>query len=431
VLASCQNGSVIFTNGDNDTFPLWCMQEVPSDVTKEACAEERALPGYPKIEQPATMEPIQYGFRAQIAPRWGVGVANLSLLNTDWYCLQLKRWGAPLSLTEDQIHQLANGGLSSSDQTRHFNLGQIMIRDMVATNTGIHLKWPDEYAITAAQYQARVFRNYQGQMPIYFATTVAPEYLQAVDGHLVQQGLAKLVVQDPQAYGGEMDGKTTFDLVRNKMKFNSTFDPHVAKDENTRGMLINYAVTFLDLAQYAAQVNDTADGIKVCDYALRLGMDPDKREQMMDLVSHTLAKFGQNERAQAVLDSANLLLGRDATKDPAAQFQTMWTQALILRNEGKLAQSESMYRALVRYQPEIYWELYDLYRLGFKDNDKAAATLETWYHSVSQNWDNLQRVTSAMVSQLNDKARANLMLDTWLKHNPRDTQRVRAIQSAL
>jgi hypothetical protein len=36
-----------------------------------------------------------------------------------------------------------------------------------------------------------------------------------------------------------------------------------------------------------------------------------------------------------------------------------------------------------------------------------------------------------MVTQLNDKARANLMLDTWLKHNPRDTQRVRAIRSGL
>jgi tetratricopeptide (TPR) repeat protein len=433
VLVSCQNGSVIFTNGDNDTFPLWCMQEVPSDVTKEACVEERALPGYPKTKQPVTMEPIQYGFRAQIAPKWGAAVANLSLLNTDWYCLQLKRWGAPLSLTDDQIHQLANGGLSSPDNARHFNLGQIMIRDMVATSTGIHLKWPDEYTITPAQYQARVFRNYQGQMPIYFATTVGEDNLQDVDGHLVQQGLARLVVQDPQAYGGDLDGKTSFDLVLNKMKFNGTFDPHVAKDENTRDMLITYAVTFLDLAQYAVQVNDTADGIKVCDYALKLGMEPGHRGDMMYLASHLLAKFGQNDRAQAVLDSANALLGKDPARDPEARFQAMWTNALVFRNEGKYAAAESIYRTLVSANgaQDLYWELYDLYRTGEKDNDKAAATLEAWYHSVPQNWDNLQRVLGAMVNQLDDKVLANQMLDTWLRRNPRDTQRVRAMRSAL
>ena len=346
MLASCPGEhAVIFTNGDNDTFPLWFMQVVPSRVA-----------GYD--------------------PNFGknVRVGILSLMNTSWYCKQLKRWGAPISFTEAEIDKLPRGFAGKNN--RVFLLEDIMIRDMVATAGGVKLKWPDDYASTSEEYIAKVFTpGYHPRTPVYFATTVSPRSLQDVKPYLRLEGLAYRVV--PESGAEQVDAPRTRYLIDSVYSMKSIFDRRVQKDENTRGLLITYAATFMGLASEYRKQNRPLDAEEVLSLATRLELDKDRRMTVLYHYSSFALENGHFDRALAALDTIRAL----GFKQPEFALR----RGVAYEGKGDLAQAEAAYLEAVAGDPsrgDLVQALVRLYLDKLRDTARGKAELEQWLRRV-------------------------------------------------
>lgn len=230
LLNSCEKDAIMFTNGDNDTFPLWFLQEVE-------------------------------GVRKDIR------IVNLSLLNTDWYILQLKhQMNVPVTLEDNQIKwtvaiKLPNGQTLDRPAEPYF--------DPVRNLTHYLTYFPDPATGRTVRVQdlmiEHIVRTNNWKFPIYFSATVSSGNRVGLDRHLLIQGYAYKLVSEEGA--NQLDTSITYRKIMpepgGEGKYRGLADENVYKDENTVGLLINYPEKMIELAGFYQQVGDTAKTIQI------------------------------------------------------------------------------------------------------------------------------------------------------------------------
>ncbi len=228
ILQTCEPNAVVFTNGDNDTFPLWFLQYV-------------------------------YNIRPDIR------VVNLSLLNTPWYIKQLKNQEpkVPISLTNEQIDQL-EGLIPWEKRTIKLPVSR-SVQEKMMDDLGErkHLVLQEEQQTTEISFEVKptvfgqalrvqdymilnILHANQWRKPVYFAVTVSNENQLNLQKYFRMDGLDfKLVPYDGQHISTSALEKNLFEV----FKYRGLNDPDVYLNDNIVGLLQNYRAAFLRLAR--------------------------------------------------------------------------------------------------------------------------------------------------------------------------------------
>lgn len=172
ILQSTAKDAILFTNGDNDTFPLWYLQSL----------------GY----------------------RTDVRVVNLNLLNTSWYVKQMKNdapFGSskvPISLNDEQINNISPISWSDS-KTVSVSVPEEAYPDSLKNKSDLPDKLTWKIPYTTKNHDSKgirvqdvilydIIKTNNWQRPIYFSTFVSEDNYIGLDEYLVTEGLTKRLV---------------------------------------------------------------------------------------------------------------------------------------------------------------------------------------------------------------------------------------------
>jgi hypothetical protein len=243
LLQSVEPNAVLFTNGDNDTFPLWFLQNVDG-------------------------------------VRRDVRVACLSLVNTPWYVKQLKNtspFGAlkiRMSMTDEEIDQLSLQRWEPTEMSIDVPKSVIdkwHIADSATVKDG-KIKWTmqntgqsgDVKFIRAQDLVALdIIMQAKWERPIYFAVTCSEDSRLNLDDYLRMEGMAMRLVPkknddkrieyiDEQILSKQLlDEPAGFSKdYQPGFKFRGLNDKTIFFDENHERLTQNYRNAFIRLAIY-------------------------------------------------------------------------------------------------------------------------------------------------------------------------------------
>ncbi|MDR1223363.1 MAG: DUF2723 domain-containing protein [Tannerella sp.] len=388
-LESCEPNAIIFTHGDNDTFPLWYVQEVQG-------------------------------------VRTDVRVCNTSYLQTDWYINQMKRqaynsdplpisWTykdylqgkreviyimptseqpRPVSLaaalnfikSDDPKHKVAYGD-SYEDYipTSRFTL-RVDSATVVKNKTvnreyepyiekEINMNFDGKNVITKVDAISMDMINTNNwERPIYFASTVPGNLYGYVNNNLQKTGLAlQLVPMNTTQHDLAVNTAKMYDNLMNKFRWGGVDKPGVYLEENTMRMCKSYRqVLFADLAEALIKEEKTDSALRVLDRCMEVFPE---ENVPYDFSVYPVARLyfllGQTEKAKEI--TAKMVERGMREVDWMLRLRPAQREAFIRNINYNLAVMKDILSISMQYDKEFaqsYIEQFNNYSIQFESGQK-------------------------------------------------------------
>jgi hypothetical protein len=321
-LKSCAPNSILFTYGDNDSFPVWYNQDVEGVGTDIRVANLSYIQAGWYIDMmrqkafgsdplPLTLPSIKYieGQREQLPVNNRVDkpvnlkdIVQFAANDDNKYKLDMSGRGdymnyLPASkyiIDVDSAKVFSNGTLKSYYRDRLVSpmiweysdadafKGDLAIMDLISTN-----KW---------------------QRPIYFSTTVPSSQYKGLEKYFIQEGLAYRLApiktdKPEQGEFGMIDPLVMYDNMMNKFKWGNAEDPKVYLDENNKRMFSNFRRIFGTLGKELLIKGDTVKAIEAAHRGLEIVPAKKMPYDFFTIgIAEVLIKAGKTEEGEKLLN---------------------------------------------------------------------------------------------------------------------------------
>ncbi len=286
-LNSCAPNAILFTNGDNDTFPLWYAQDVEGIRTDVRVINMSYLGADWYIEQMSNKayesEPVPFSmdFEKYIAGTRDVvylidrikGPVELSKA-IEFVASDNANTKRLPNVREDIAHFPSKEFQITIDSARIMQTNTLRPEyagDMVNT-----MNWSinKEYIMKNELMVMDLLANNNWERPVYYAITVSSDNYLNLQKYFQIHGLAYRIVpvegSSVQGQIGSIDTEIMYDNMMNKFKWGGVENPDVYLDENNRRMLSNFRNNFAQLAEALYEEGKRDSALLVLDRSVEL-----------------------------------------------------------------------------------------------------------------------------------------------------------------
>jgi uncharacterized membrane protein YiaA len=236
ILQSCEPNAVLLTYGDNDTFPLWCMQEV-------------------------------YGVRRDVKS------VCCALANGTWYIKQVRNYmGLELGWTEQEIDDLRP---FRTQDGKSFRLQDMVADAVIAHNSS---KRPIQFSLLANPGS----RRYYGDQ---------------IDSLLEMRGLTYILTRGPAASGVRVPIESNAGLLMKsgKLMYRGWTDPTVYRDEMTQRSIAGVTDRFMALAEVMMREKRWVEAADVLTF---VADSVDRSTEVIETLLSVVAETGDSARLE-------------------------------------------------------------------------------------------------------------------------------------